>query len=89
MLRKLKFTHKIVLMHHPMCLKSPDEKSAYFNMPLPLRKQLLDLFAAHGVNLPERLGSKVEHIGCDRFEHAPGASGIAQFVDQIVVIGVE
>jgi len=43
------YRHKIVFMHHPMCLKAVDEKSAYFNMPLELRKELLEMFAAHGV----------------------------------------
>lgn len=43
------WAHKIVCLHHPLCLKAADEKNAYFNIPLPLRKELLDLFAAHGV----------------------------------------
>ncbi len=43
------YRHKIVFMHHPMCLKAVDEKSVYFNMPLELRKELLDMFSAHGV----------------------------------------
>lgn len=42
---------KIVFLHHPLCLKSIDEKEAYENLPLPLRRQLLELFHAHGVRL--------------------------------------
>ena len=44
-----KYRHKIVFMHHPMCLKAADEKSAYFNVPLDRRRELLKLFGDHGV----------------------------------------
>ncbi|NQT89574.1 metallophosphoesterase [bacterium] len=40
---------RIVCMHHPMCLKSADEKDQYFNMPGAVRAELLALFHAHGV----------------------------------------
>ena len=44
-----KARHKIIFMHHPMCLKKPDEKDQYFNVPSKPRTELLKLFAAAGV----------------------------------------
>ncbi|MDP6636123.1 MAG: metallophosphoesterase [Phycisphaerae bacterium] len=44
-----KARHRIVFMHHPMCLKKHDERSQYFNLPLEPRTQLLKLFARAGV----------------------------------------
>ena len=44
-----KARHRIVFMHHPMCLKTPDEKDQYFNLPLGPRTELLKLFAQSGV----------------------------------------
>ena len=41
--------HRIVFMHHPMCLGDVSEKSAYFNMPSDLRAELLGLFHRHNV----------------------------------------
>ncbi|MCP4379794.1 MAG: twin-arginine translocation signal domain-containing protein [bacterium] len=41
--------HRIVFMHHPMCLKKPDEPNQYFNLPLKLRTELLKQFARAGV----------------------------------------
>lgn len=41
------YVHKTAYMHHPMCLKSVDEKSAYFNLPLKRRQELLKLFHEH------------------------------------------
>ncbi len=47
---KKKYRHKFVFMHHPMALKTVDEKSSYFNMPAPLRAKLLEQFGAAGVS---------------------------------------
>jgi 3',5'-cyclic AMP phosphodiesterase CpdA len=44
-----KARHRIVFMHHPMCLKKPDEPGKYFNLPLKPRTELLELFAGAGV----------------------------------------
>lgn len=44
-----KARHKIVFMHHPMCLKKADEPDQYFNLPLKPRTELLKLFAQAGV----------------------------------------
>jgi len=44
-----KARHKIVFMHHPMCLKKADERDQYFNLPGKPRAELLKLFAAAGV----------------------------------------
>jgi len=41
--------HRIVFMHHPMCLKKPDEPHQYFNLPPKPRAELLGLFAKAGV----------------------------------------
>ena len=42
-------THTIVFQHHPIFLKSVDEKDGYFNFPQAVRKKYLDLFIANGV----------------------------------------
>ena len=44
-------SHKqiFVFMHHPLYLKSPDEPDAYSNMPIKIRKDLLDIFVRHSV----------------------------------------
>jgi serine/threonine-protein phosphatase CPPED1 len=39
-----KYDHKFAFMHHPLCLKSVDEKSGYYNMPIAVRNELLGLF---------------------------------------------
>ena len=39
----------LVLGHHPLFLKQPDEADEYMNLPLVKRKELLDLFEKHGV----------------------------------------
>ena len=44
-----RYRRRIVFMHHPMSLKSVDEKDSYFNMPTPVRRKLLALFGRHGV----------------------------------------
>ena len=44
-----KARHRIVFMHHPMCLKKPDEPHKYFNLPPEARAELLRLFATAGV----------------------------------------
>jgi serine/threonine-protein phosphatase CPPED1 len=44
-----KARHRIVFMHHPMCIKTPDEKDQYFNIPIGPRTELLKLFAQSGV----------------------------------------
>lgn len=43
------FNHRIVFMHHPMCLKSIDEDDQYFTMPRQRRAELLKLFHTHKV----------------------------------------
>ena len=44
-----KARRRIVFMHHPMCLKKPDEPHQYFNLPPKPRAELLKLFAQAGV----------------------------------------
>ncbi len=39
----------IVFMHHPLCLRDPQEEDDYFNIPLPSRRKYLDLFKHYGV----------------------------------------
>ncbi len=41
--------HRIVFMHHPMCLRDVNEETAYFNMPSDLRAELLGLFHRHNI----------------------------------------
>lgn len=41
--------HRIVCMHHPICLTSVNEKTEYFNVPSDLRAELLELFHRHNV----------------------------------------
>ena len=41
--------HRVVFMHHPMCLTNVNEKSSYFNIPSGLRAELLELFHRHNV----------------------------------------
>jgi len=43
------FNHRIVFMHHPMCLESIDEDDQYFTMPRQRRAELLKLFHTHKV----------------------------------------
>ncbi|AQT69815.1 Calcineurin-like phosphoesterase [Anaerohalosphaera lusitana] len=38
-----------VFMHHPLYLNSPDEPGAYSNMPVGIRKELLEFFVQNGV----------------------------------------
>jgi len=44
-----KTRHRIVFMHHPMCIKTPDEPQQYFNLPPEARAELLKMFARAGV----------------------------------------
>jgi 3',5'-cyclic AMP phosphodiesterase CpdA len=44
-----KYRHKMVFMHHPLCLKQADEPDGYFNVPLTVRRDLLKLFHEHHV----------------------------------------
>lgn len=44
-----KCRHTFVFKHYPMCLGSIDEPDQYFNVPLPRRKELLELFHRHNV----------------------------------------
>ena len=46
---KESYRHKMVFMHHSICLTKPDEKEDYFCLPMPVRKELLELFHATGV----------------------------------------
>ena len=41
--------HRIVFMHHPLCLKSLDEGEGYFLLPKKRRAELADLFRQSGV----------------------------------------
>jgi len=41
--------HRIVFMHHPLCLKSLDEGEGYFPLPKKRRVELVDLFRQSGV----------------------------------------
>lgn len=43
------FNHRIVFMHHPMCLATVDEDEQYFTMPRQRRAELLELFHNHRV----------------------------------------
>ena len=46
---KREHLHKVVFLHHPLCLKAVDEKESYSTLPIPIRRRLLKLFHAHGV----------------------------------------
>jgi hypothetical protein len=41
--------HRIVFMHHPLCLKSLDEGEGYFLLPKRRRAELAELFRRSGV----------------------------------------
>jgi 3',5'-cyclic AMP phosphodiesterase CpdA len=41
--------HIMVFEHHSLCLQRVDEPDGYFNLPRPLRQELLELFHKHGV----------------------------------------
>jgi len=41
--------HRIVCMHHPICLTGVNEKTSYFNTSSELRAELLELFHRHNV----------------------------------------
>jgi|GEM_PF-879374 len=43
------YAHKMLFMHHPLYVKSPDEKDAYENIPTTRRKELLALFHDGGI----------------------------------------
>ncbi len=43
------FNHRIVFMHHPMCLANIDEGDQYFTMPRQRRAELLELFHTHKI----------------------------------------
>ncbi|GAH64439.1 unnamed protein product, partial [marine sediment metagenome] len=43
--------HKIVFMHHPMCLQDVKEDSSYFNMSPKPRSKLLELFHKYNVDI--------------------------------------
>ena len=38
-----------IVGHHPLFLKTPDEEDQYYNLPLAVRQDLLDLYESHGV----------------------------------------
>ena len=40
----------VVFQHHPFFLKDPEEKDAYFNVPLAVRAKYLELLRANGVS---------------------------------------
>ncbi|MBN1853652.1 MAG: metallophosphoesterase [Pirellulales bacterium] len=44
-----KYNHKIVFKHYPLCIKEVDEPDHYFAVPLPRRKELLQLFHEYHV----------------------------------------
>ncbi len=43
------YAHKMLFMHHPLYVKSADEKDAYENIPTPRRAELLKLFHDSGI----------------------------------------
>lgn len=47
--KEQKFKHIMVFLHHPLFLKTADEKDEYFNIPLETRKRYLDLFKKYGI----------------------------------------
>ena len=46
---KMKGSPAIVVVHYPLYVKSPDEKEAYFNLPIEKRKKILALCEKNGV----------------------------------------
>ncbi len=38
------YAHRTAYMHHPMCLENVAEKGGYFNMPLQVRTEMLQMF---------------------------------------------
>lgn len=47
--RSKTMNNKFIFMHHPLYVKTPDEKDAYVNMPSGIRKELLDLLTEHNI----------------------------------------
>ena len=45
-----KFQHSVVFQHIPWFLETPDEPKVYFNLPQPLRKDMLEKFADAGIS---------------------------------------
>ena len=43
------YAHRMLFMHHPLYVKSADEKDAYENIPAPRRAELLKLFHDSGI----------------------------------------
>jgi 3',5'-cyclic AMP phosphodiesterase CpdA len=43
--------YKFILIHHPLYLKTPDEKEEYFTLPVEQRKWLLDVASKNNVKL--------------------------------------
>jgi len=43
------YAHKMLFMHHPLYVKSVDEKDSYENIPAPRRAELLKLFHDSGI----------------------------------------
>lgn len=41
---------RIVILHHPLFIKTPDEPDQYFNVPGAVRKRYLELFRKYGVS---------------------------------------
>ncbi|HDS83974.1 MAG TPA: hypothetical protein ENN97_02080 [Phycisphaerales bacterium] len=41
--------HLFIFMHHPLYIHAPDEPDGYSNMPVEIRRTLLDLFVEHRV----------------------------------------
>jgi 3',5'-cyclic AMP phosphodiesterase CpdA len=48
-MRAATFDHLFIFMHHPLYIHSPDEPDNYSNMPVEIRRTLLNLFAEHRV----------------------------------------
>jgi predicted MPP superfamily phosphohydrolase len=48
---KMNYANKFVFMHHPVILKDINEKEEYFNLPVAVRNELLELFEAHNVKI--------------------------------------
>ncbi len=47
--RAMNFKHIMVFLHHPLFLKTANEKDEYFNIPSETRKRYLDLFKKYGI----------------------------------------
>lgn len=65
---KKQFDHKFVFLHHPFVLEKINEEEEYFNLPVALRNELLEIFVSHNVeivfsgHLHQNRAIKIENI---------------------------